>query len=93
MNVSCVVVGWWLLVAVVVEEEEGWRKRARDAQGKVLQAKFAWAGSIVKGLAPNAVGAENRTAAASSHDGMAETSSCSLEAAMLEVTICFLCFG
>lgn len=32
-----------------MEEEEGWG-RERDAQGKVLQAKFAWAGSIVKGV-------------------------------------------
>lgn len=82
------------VVVVVVEEEEGWRKRERDAQGKVLQAKFAWAGSIVKGLAPNALGAENRTQAASSHDGIAETSSPSLEAAKARGDdIVYLCFG
>ena len=77
---------------MVVEEEEGWEER--DAQGKVLQAKFAWAGSIVKGLAPNALGAENRTLAASSHDGMAETSSSPLEAATARGDdIVYLCFG
>ena len=80
------------VVVVVVEEEEGWEER--DAQGKVLQANFAWAGSIAKGLAPNALGAENRTLAASSHDGMAETSSSPLEAATARGDdIVYLCFG
>lgn len=49
----------WAVVVVEAEEVEGREKS--DAQGKVLQAKIAWAGSIVKGLAPSAVGAKNRT--------------------------------
>ena len=80
------------VVVVVVEEEEGWEER--DAQGKVLQANFAWAGSIAKGLAPNALGAENRTLAASSHAGSAGASSPSLEAATARGDdIVYLCFG
>ena len=51
---------WWLVG--IDSGGGGGRKggRSEDAQGKVLQAKFAWAGSIVKGLAPKALGAESR---------------------------------
>lgn len=45
-------------------------EEAKDAQGKVLQAKFAWAGRIVKGLAPKALGAKSRTRRPSSRNKM-----------------------